>query len=227
MHLVTRRGPSGGAWEQAMARVTGLLHLADDSWSRAFAFHAVNGIRSARRARVRGRRADRAIYPFRTSLHVQRPLAIRRAPRRGALAVAGRSTSSCSERTRREEGTRDDARSGLCSGTCAGVAILILAGLHMGIMHLDVILGAGTRPAGIHRLGQRGGARKERRLLVSYVLLLGRPLPRALRAPQHPLRAHGRARLRALCNVILISWDFPCSSWHVGGGGRRTTALAA
>ncbi len=86
MHVLvtTSRAFGQDKWEEAMAAVTGpLFTLGEYVIFAAFAFHAVNGIRLVlvELGLAVGRPIE-PIYPFRTSLHVQRPLAI------GALVVA-------------------------------------------------------------------------------------------------------------------------------------------
>jgi succinate dehydrogenase / fumarate reductase membrane anchor subunit len=112
----------------------------------------------------------------------------------------------------------------------AGAAILVLAGLHMGIMHLDVILGIGN-PAGGHPIDwanvvARG---KSAAFLVSYVLLLGAALFHGLYGLRNILYELTAARgLRGLCNVILILMGlalFILGTWAAVAG--RRTALAA
>ncbi len=86
MHVLvtTSRAFGKESWEGAMAAVTGpLFSLGEYVIFAAFAFHAVNGIRLVlvELGLAVGKPIE-PIYPFRTSLHVQRPLAI------GALIVA-------------------------------------------------------------------------------------------------------------------------------------------
>ena len=93
MHILvtSSRALGRGAWEQAMARVTGpFFTLGEFLVFAAFAFHAVNGIRLVlvELGFAVGKPIE-PIYPFRTSLHVQRPLAIGALLVAGALAVAG------------------------------------------------------------------------------------------------------------------------------------------
>jgi succinate dehydrogenase / fumarate reductase, cytochrome b subunit len=66
------------AWAAAMARVTGPFFVIGEYLVfAAFAFHAVNGVRLAlvELGLAVGRPIE-PIYPYRTSVHVQRPLAI-------------------------------------------------------------------------------------------------------------------------------------------------------
>ena len=93
MHILvtSSRALGRGAWEQAMARVTGpFFTLGEFLVFAAFAFHAVNGIRLVlvELGFAVGKPIE-PIYPFRTSLHVQRPLAIGALLIAAVLAVAG------------------------------------------------------------------------------------------------------------------------------------------
>ena len=112
----------------------------------------------------------------------------------------------------------------------AGVAILLLAGLHMGIMHLDVILGignaAGGHPIDWANVVARG---KSVAFLLSYVLLLGAALFHGLYGLRNILFELTAARgLRAACNVILILLGlalFILGTW-AAVAGRQMALLA-
>jgi succinate dehydrogenase / fumarate reductase cytochrome b subunit len=86
MHIfvTTARAFGEQAWERAMGTVTGpLFTLGEYLVFAAFAFHAVNGLRLVLVELGLGiGRPIEPIYPYRTSMHVQRPLAI------GAMILA-------------------------------------------------------------------------------------------------------------------------------------------
>jgi len=93
MHILvtSSRALGRGAWEQTMARVTGpFFTIAEFLVFAAFVFHAVNGIRLVlvELGFAVGKPIE-PIYPFRTSLDVQRPLAVGALLVAAALAVAG------------------------------------------------------------------------------------------------------------------------------------------
>ncbi|MGV8040055.1 MAG: succinate dehydrogenase [Thermoanaerobaculaceae bacterium] len=86
LHIVVTSSRALGAdqWKKAMDSVTGpLFFLGEYLVFVAFAFHAANGIRLAllELGFAVGEPIE-PIYPYRTSVHVQRPLAL------GALALA-------------------------------------------------------------------------------------------------------------------------------------------
>lgn len=86
LHIIvtSSRAFSPQAWDRAMGLVTGpLFKLGEYLVFVAFAFHAVNGIRLAlvELGFAVGEPIE-PVYPYRTSVDVQRPLAL------GALAVA-------------------------------------------------------------------------------------------------------------------------------------------
>lgn len=86
LHIVvtSSRALGADAWERAMGAVTGpLFKLGEYLVFVAFAFHAANGIRLAllELGFAVGEPIE-PVYPYRTSVHVQRPLAL------GALALA-------------------------------------------------------------------------------------------------------------------------------------------
>jgi succinate dehydrogenase / fumarate reductase cytochrome b subunit len=86
LHIIvtSSRAFSPQAWDRAMGMVTGpLFKLGEYLVFVAFAFHAVNGIRLAlvELGFAVGEPIE-PVYPYRTSVDVQRPLAL------GALAVA-------------------------------------------------------------------------------------------------------------------------------------------
>ena len=86
LHIIvtSSRAFSPEAWDRAMGMVTGpLFKFGEYLVFVAFAFHAVNGIRLAlvELGFAVGEPIE-PVYPYRTSVNVQRPLAL------GALAVA-------------------------------------------------------------------------------------------------------------------------------------------
>ncbi|HNX49248.1 MAG TPA: succinate dehydrogenase, cytochrome b556 subunit [Thermoanaerobaculaceae bacterium] len=86
LHIIvtSSRAFSPQAWDRAMGMVTGpLFKLGEYLVFVAFAFHAVNGIRLAlvELGFAVGEPIE-PVYPYRTSVDVQRPLAL------GALALA-------------------------------------------------------------------------------------------------------------------------------------------
>lgn len=112
----------------------------------------------------------------------------------------------------------------------AGVAILVLAGLHMGIMHLDVILGIGN-PAGGHPIDWANVVARGKSVafLLSYVFLLGAGLFHGLYGLRNILFELTAARgVRVLCNVILVLLGlalFVLGTW-AAVAGRRVALLA-
>jgi len=86
LHIVVTSSRAFGqaAWQQAMGAVTGpLFKIGEYLVFVAFAFHAINGIRLAIIELGFGvGKPIEPVYPYRTSLDVQRPLAI------GVLLVA-------------------------------------------------------------------------------------------------------------------------------------------
>lgn len=86
LHIVvtSSRALGADAWNRAMEAVTGeLFELGEYLVFLAFAFHAANGIRLALLELGFAVGAPiEPVYPYRTSVHVQRPLAL------GALALA-------------------------------------------------------------------------------------------------------------------------------------------
>jgi succinate dehydrogenase / fumarate reductase cytochrome b subunit len=87
LHIVvtSSRALGKSAWETAMGRVTGPVFVAGEFLVfAAFAFHAVNGIRLVLLELGLGVGApEEPVYPYRSSVDGQRPLAI------AALALAG------------------------------------------------------------------------------------------------------------------------------------------
>ncbi len=79
------------SWEAAMGRVSGgIFVLGEYLVFAAFAFHALNGIRLALVELGIGiGRPIEPVYPYRTSVHAQRPLAIGVMILAGILAVVG------------------------------------------------------------------------------------------------------------------------------------------
>jgi succinate dehydrogenase / fumarate reductase cytochrome b subunit len=79
------------AWEAAMGRVTGPLFLVGEYLVfLAFAFHAVNGIRLILVELGFGvGKPIEPVYPYKTSLNVQRPLAVGTLLLAAVLAVLG------------------------------------------------------------------------------------------------------------------------------------------
>jgi succinate dehydrogenase / fumarate reductase cytochrome b subunit len=80
MHIVVTSARALGqqAWQQAMATVTGTIFtLGEYAVFVAFAFHAINGIRLVLIELGMGvGRPIEPVYPYRTSVDVQRPLAV-------------------------------------------------------------------------------------------------------------------------------------------------------
>jgi succinate dehydrogenase / fumarate reductase, cytochrome b subunit len=80
MHIVLTSARAFGqpAWEQAMARVAGgVFVMGEYLVFAAFAFHALNGVRLALVELGIGiGKPIEPVYPYRTSVHVQRPLAV-------------------------------------------------------------------------------------------------------------------------------------------------------
>jgi succinate dehydrogenase / fumarate reductase cytochrome b subunit len=80
LHIVvtSSRALGAAAWQQAMATVTGpLFKLGEYLVFVAFAFHAVNGIRlGIIELGIGVGRPIEPVYPYRTSLNVQRPIAV-------------------------------------------------------------------------------------------------------------------------------------------------------
>jgi succinate dehydrogenase / fumarate reductase cytochrome b subunit len=79
------------SWEAAMGRVSGgIFVLGEYLVFAAFAFHALNGIRLALVELGIGiGRPIEPVYPYRTSVHAQRPLAIGVMILAGILAIVG------------------------------------------------------------------------------------------------------------------------------------------
>lgn len=87
IHIVvtSSRALGADAWEAAMERVTGPIFVAGEFLVfAAFAFHALNGVRLVlvELGWAIGKPIE-PIYPYRTSVHEQRPLAL------GVMVVAG------------------------------------------------------------------------------------------------------------------------------------------
>jgi succinate dehydrogenase / fumarate reductase cytochrome b subunit len=81
LHIVVTSARALGqeSWESAMGLVTGgwVFHVGEFLVFVAFAFHALNGIRLALiELGIGVGKPIEPIYPYRTSLHVQRPLAV-------------------------------------------------------------------------------------------------------------------------------------------------------
>ena len=128
----------------------------------AFAFHALNGVRLVlvELGFAIGKPIE-PVYPYRTSVDVQRPLAIGVMILAAILVIVG--------------GSILGLRLAVGGATCAindlwtwhigaGAVILVLLGLHMTIMHLDGIVRVVQPAAGrTDRLGQRRRAGQERR----------------------------------------------------------------
>jgi succinate dehydrogenase / fumarate reductase cytochrome b subunit len=93
LHIVvtTSRALGQESWEAAMGRVSGPLFVVGEYLVfLAFAFHAVNGIRLVLvELGVGVGRPIEPVYPYRTSIHVQRPLAVGAMILAAALAVLG------------------------------------------------------------------------------------------------------------------------------------------
>jgi succinate dehydrogenase/fumarate reductase cytochrome b subunit len=96
--VTSARASGAGAWETSMGRVSGppgtargLFFTAGEFLVfAAFAFHAFNGIRLAlvELGFIIGRPIE-PVYPYRTSVHEQRPLAIVMMLAAGLLLVTG------------------------------------------------------------------------------------------------------------------------------------------
>ncbi len=86
LHIIVTSSRALGqqSWETAMASVSGPLFVAGEYLVfAAFAFHAVNGIRLVLVELGIGiGKPIEPVYPYRTSLHVQRPMAL------GAMILA-------------------------------------------------------------------------------------------------------------------------------------------
>jgi succinate dehydrogenase / fumarate reductase cytochrome b subunit len=93
MHVVVTSSRALGeeAWARAMGSVTGpLFTLGEYLVFAAFAFHASNGIRLALVEMGVGiGRPIEPVYPYRTSVHVQRPLAIAAMALAAVVALVG------------------------------------------------------------------------------------------------------------------------------------------
>ena len=80
MHIFVTSARAFGqqAWQQAMAQVAGTIFtLGEYAVFVAFAFHAINGIRLVLIERGIGvGKPIEPVYPYRTSVDVQRPLAV-------------------------------------------------------------------------------------------------------------------------------------------------------
>jgi succinate dehydrogenase / fumarate reductase cytochrome b subunit len=93
LHIIvtSSRAFGSAAWEAAMARVTGpVFVLGEFLVFAAFAFHAINGVRLVlvELGWAIGKPIE-PVYPYRTSVHEQRPLAIGVMVLAGLLVVAG------------------------------------------------------------------------------------------------------------------------------------------
>jgi len=93
LHVVVTSSRARGmaAWEAAMGRVTGpLFTLGEFLVFAAFAYHAVNGVRLVliELGFAIGKPIE-PVYPYRTSVHEQRPLAIGVMLLAGLLVLAG------------------------------------------------------------------------------------------------------------------------------------------
>lgn len=94
LHIVVTSSRALGkeSWENAMGMVTGhwLFHLGEFLVFVAFAFHALNGIRLILvELGIGVGKPIEPIYPYKTSLHVQRPLAVAAILLTAVLAVLG------------------------------------------------------------------------------------------------------------------------------------------
>ncbi|UCF66835.1 MAG: succinate dehydrogenase [Acidobacteriota bacterium] len=93
LHIIVTSSRAFGqqAWEQAMARVSGPLFLIGEYLVFiAFAFHAINGIRLVLiELGIGVGKPIEPVYPYRTSLDVQRPLAVGAVLLAAVLAVVG------------------------------------------------------------------------------------------------------------------------------------------
>lgn len=93
LHIIVTSSRAFGAeaWETAMGRVTGpVFVLGEFLVFAAFAFHALNGVRLVlvELGWAIGRPIE-PVYPYRTSVHEQRPLAIGVMVLAGLLVLAG------------------------------------------------------------------------------------------------------------------------------------------
>jgi succinate dehydrogenase / fumarate reductase cytochrome b subunit len=90
--LTSSRALGQPSWEAAMATVTGswVFVVGEYLVFVAFAFHALNGVRLAlvELGFAVGKPIE-PVYPYRTSLHVQRPLAVGAMVLTGILVVVG------------------------------------------------------------------------------------------------------------------------------------------
>lgn len=93
MHIVltTSRAFGSASWERAMGAVSGTpFKVAEYLVFLAFAFHAVNGVRLALAELGLGiGQPIEPVYPYRTSMDVQRPLAIGVLVAAAVLAAVG------------------------------------------------------------------------------------------------------------------------------------------
>jgi succinate dehydrogenase / fumarate reductase cytochrome b subunit len=90
--LTSSRALGQDSWEAAMATVTGswVFVVGEYLVFVAFAFHALNGIRLALVELGLGvGKPIEPIYPYRTSLHVQRPLAVGAMVLTAVLVIVG------------------------------------------------------------------------------------------------------------------------------------------
>jgi len=93
IHIVftTARALGQESWENAMTRVSGPLFVVGEYLVfLAFAVHAINGIRLVLvELGIGVGKPIEPVYPYRTSVHVQRPLAVGAMILAAALAVLG------------------------------------------------------------------------------------------------------------------------------------------
>ena len=89
--LTTTRALGQEWWESAMTRVSGPFFVVGEYLVfLAFAFHAINGIRLVLvELGIAVGRPIEPVYPYRTSVHVQRPLAVGAMILAAALAILG------------------------------------------------------------------------------------------------------------------------------------------
>ena len=181
LHIVVTSARAFGeqSWAASMARVAGPLFVVGEYLVfAAFAFHAANGIRLAliELGFAVGKPIE-PVYPYRTSVDVQRPLAI---VRDGGGRAGGGHRRARLLRARSALGWRPTAMREQRWWTWhlgAGLVILALLGLHMVIMHLDAIVGifnpAGGQPIDWANVVARA---QSAFFMVTYVVLLGAAL---------------------------------------------------
>ena len=141
----------------------------------AFAFHAFNGVRLAliELGFAIGKPIE-PIYPYRTSVHEQRPLAMAVMLLAGIVLAAGGYNFLVPPVALRSS-MRDQRL--WTWHVLAGLVIFVLLGLHMAIMHLDTLLGW-FNPAGMKPIAWDSVVQRARMgfFAVTYIVLLGAAL---------------------------------------------------